>query len=252
MPTRPWSAFLLLVLGCTKLASPEASTEARSQTPPAQTVTVPPAPEPPRNVVVDTLSVPGDQPVFALRGGRQGGAVGVMLHGWCSHGMGFLQAFQWAAADVGQFLALQGDHHCGSGPMRGWGNDVVVLDRRIDAALRAYLGEEPPAELVLVGSSQGVERAVDLARRFPRKYRWLILGSGPHAIPATGLGQLAGAYFFVGQHEGRGPMQASRDAWVRAGLRAELKVIPGGGHADFHGQGDPLMKAAFSFLLPPS
>lgn len=190
--------------------------------------------------------------MFALRGGRQGGAVGVMLHGWCSHGMGFLQAFQCAAADVGQFLALQGDHHCGSGPMRGWGNDVVVLDRRIDAALRTYLGEEPPAELVLVGSSQGVERAVDLARRFPRKYRWLILASGPHAIPATGLGQLAGAYFFVGQHEGRGPMQASREAWVRAGLRAELKVIPGGGHADFHGQGDPLMKAAFSFLLPPS
>ena len=203
-------------------------------------------------MVVDTLPVPGDQPVFALRGGRKGGAVGVMLHGWCSHGMGFLQAFQWAAADVGQFIALQGDHHCGSGLMRGWGNDVVALDRRIDAALRAYLGEEPPAELVLVGSSQGVDRAVDLARRFPAKYRWLILASGPQAIPARGLSQLAGAYLFVGQYEGRGPMHASRDAWGRAGVRAELKVIPGGGHSDFHGQGDALMKAAFYFLLPPS
>jgi hypothetical protein len=39
---------------------------------------------------------------------------------------------------------------------------------------------------------------------------------------------------------------------VRAGLRAELKIIPGGGHSDFHGHGDPLLKAAFSFLLPPA
>jgi pimeloyl-ACP methyl ester carboxylesterase len=91
-----------------------------------------------------------------------------------------------------------------------------------------------------------------LARRFPKKYRWLVLASGPHAVSAAGLGQLSGAYLFVGQYEGRGPMQSSRDALARAGLRAELKAVAGAGHADFHGQGDPLLKAAFGFLqLPP-
>jgi pimeloyl-ACP methyl ester carboxylesterase len=172
----------------------------------------------------------------------------VVLHGWCSHGMGFLQAFQWAAADVGRFIALQGDHHCGSGPMRGWGGDTDALDRRIRAALRAYLGAEPPAEIVIIGSSQGAERAVALARRFPQRYRHLVLASGANNLTANGLEQLAGAYFFVGQYEALWPMKQSRDALQRAGIPARVQVVQGGGHADFKGQGDPLLRDAFAFL----
>jgi pimeloyl-ACP methyl ester carboxylesterase len=234
---------LMLVFGCSDAAAPRA---APPNGPPSGAIA--PAPAPTRQVFVETFAVPGDQPAFALRGGRESGAVGVVFHGWCSHGMGFLQSFQWAAADVGQFIALQGDHHCGAGPMRGWSGDVVGLDRRIDDALRVYLGHEPPPELVLIGSSQGAERAVDLARRFPAKYRWLVLSSGPHPVAANGLAKLGGAYLFVGQFEGRAPMQLSRDALVRAGLRAELKVVDGAGHADFYGQGDPLLRDAFRFL----
>jgi pimeloyl-ACP methyl ester carboxylesterase len=165
--------------------------------------------------------------------------------------MGFLQAFQWAAADVGPFIALQGDHHCGSGPMRGWSNDVAGLDRRIDAALRSYLGA-PASEIVLFGSSQGAERAVELSRRFPAKYRWLILASGPREISATGLTKLAGAYCLRGQHEGSAAMSRSCAAFKRAGVKSAFQVIEGAGHADFHGQGDPLMRRVFGFLsLPP-
>src|SRR6478609_728914 len=138
--------------------------------------------EPPRYVSVETLPVPGDQPIFVLRGADpRKKAVGVVLHGWCGHGMGVLQAFAYAAADSGRFLALQGDHHCGNGPLRGWSNDTEALDRRIDAALEEYLGSEPPSEIVLMGASQGVDRAIALARRFPSKYRRLILLSGPRA-----------------------------------------------------------------------
>jgi pimeloyl-ACP methyl ester carboxylesterase len=186
--------------------------------------------------------------VFALRGGRQDGVVGVVLHGWCSHGMGFLQAFQWAAADVGRFIALQGDHRCGSGPMRGWGGDTAALDRRIQAALRVYLGAEPPPEIVVIGSSQGAERAVALARRVPARYRHLVLSSGANNLKAAGLRQLAGAYFLVGQYEALWPMQQSRDALLQAGIPARVQVVRGGGHADFHGQGDPLLRDAFAFL----
>jgi pimeloyl-ACP methyl ester carboxylesterase len=245
MPRHSRAATLLfaLALGCADAAPPQAVPVRKA--PPSAVLS---APTPARQVFVDTFTVPGDQPAFALRGGRDSGVVGVVFHGWCSHGMGFLQAFQWAAAGVGQFIALQGDHRCGAGPMRGWSGDVVGLDQRIDNALRVYLGREPPSQIVLIGSSQGAERAVDLARRFPSKYRRLILSSGPHPVAANGLSELAGAYLFVGQYEGRAPMQLSRDAFLRAGLPAELKVVAGAGHADFHGQGDPLLKGAFDFL----
>ena len=246
MPSTSWWAIGIVALsgGCTNAAAPRASSSTRSRPAASASSSAPPPPQ----VQVDTLEVPGDQPVFALRGGRESGVVGVVFHGWCSHGMGFLQAFQSAAADAGRFIALQGDHHCGSGPMRGWSNDVTGLDRRIDAALRVYLGREPPSQILLIGSSQGAERAVDLARRFPDKYRWLVLASGPHPVAPSGLGGLGGAYFFVGQYEGRGPMQSSRDALGRAGRPVELTVIAGAGHADFHRQGNPLLRRAFAFL----
>lgn len=241
------SLWIFLDLGLGACSEPRPHSTSRVTSPAAE-LRPAVAPLPPRQVFVDTLEVPGDQPVFALRGGREEGVVGVVFHGWCSHGMGYLQAFQWAAADAGRFIALQGDHHCGNGPMRGWTNDVVGLDRRIDAALRVYLGAEPPRALVLIGGSQGAERAIDLARAYPQKYRWLVLASGPHEAPARGLSQLEAAYFLVGEHEGQFAMRRSHELWRRAGLRTELEVIHGAGHADFHGQGDALMRRVFAFL----
>jgi pimeloyl-ACP methyl ester carboxylesterase len=132
--------------------------------------------------------------------------------------------------------------------MRGWGGDTRALDQRIQAALRAYLGSEPPAELIVIGSSQGAERAVALARQFPKRYRHLILASGANNLKSAGLQQLGGAYFFVGQYESLWPMQQSRDALLRAGIPARVQVVRGGGHADFKGQGDPLLREAFAFL----
>jgi pimeloyl-ACP methyl ester carboxylesterase len=192
-------------------------------------------------VFVDTLPVPEDQPVFALRGSKDSGkAVGVFLHGHCSHGMGYLQAFQYAAAEAGRFVALQGDVHCGG--------DIDGLDRRIDRALRAYLGKDPPTEILVGGSSQGVERAISLARRFPRKYRRLILSSGFREIPPAGMDANVRAYFLIGEHENRWPTERTVQRWGSAGLAAEMKVIPGAGHGDFHAQGDRLMREAFRFV----
>jgi len=206
-------------------------------------------PEPQRSVFVDTLPVAGDQPVFVLRGADpRAKGIGVVLHGWCGHGMGVLQAFAYAAADAGQFLALQGDHHCGSGPLRGWSNDTDALDRRIDAALRQYLGGAPPAEVVLMGASQGVERAIALARRFPRKYRRLILLSGPHAEPAAGLSAVAGAFFLVGQNENQRPSREMAARWKNAGIPVQLRIVAHAGHAEFGADADPLMREAFRFL----
>jgi len=206
-------------------------------------------PAPQRYVFVDTLAVAGDQPIFVLRGtDPRAKGVGVVLHGWCGHGMGVLQAFAYAAADAGRFLALQGDHHCGNGPLRGWSNDTDALDRRIDAALKEYLGEERPSEIVLMGSSQGVDRAIALARRFPRKYRRLILLSGPRAEPAAGLSGVAGAFFLVGQRENQRPTREMAARWQASGIPVQLRIVAHAGHADFGADAEPLMREAFRFL----
>jgi len=208
------------------------------------------APTPRRRVFVEASEVPGDQPVFALRGFDPAGkAVGVFLHGHCSHGMGYLQAFQYAAAEAGRFIALQGDVHCGSGPMRAWSGDTDALDRRIDRALEAYLGAKWTGEVVVGGSSQGVERAVALARRFPKKYRRLILSSGFREISPTGLDEHVHAYFLIGEHDNVWPTKRTVQRWEQAGLHVGMQVIPGAGHGDFHGQGDRRMREALRFVM---
>jgi hypothetical protein len=129
----PWSLVALFLIGCKHESAPKplASPSMQIRAPAAPPVVMQ------RDVVVETLDIAGDQPLFALRGGNQAGVVGVVLHGHCSHGMGLLQAFQWAAAQSGRFIALQGDQHCGNGPMRAWSGKIAGLDRRIDAALVA-------------------------------------------------------------------------------------------------------------------
>jgi pimeloyl-ACP methyl ester carboxylesterase len=203
-----------------------------------------------RRVVVERLDVPGDQPVFALRGSApEGRAVGVFLHGHCGHGLGYLQAFQFAAADVGRFIALQGDVRCGSGALRAWSGDPVALDRRIDRALRTYLGHEPPPELVLGGSSAGTSSALALSRRFPGKYRRLVLNSAFRELSPSGLQRGVRAYFFAGEDEDWWPTRLSAERWRAAGLQVELRLIPNAGHSDFAGEGNSLMREAFSFVL---
>jgi hypothetical protein len=208
------------------------------------------APAPPRRVYVEASPVRGDQPLFALRGfDPEAKAVGVFLHGHCSHGMGYLQAFQYAAAEAGRFVALQGDVHCGGGPMRAWSGDTDALDKRIDRALEAYLGGAWAGEVVVGGSSQGVERAVALARRFPKKYRRLIRSSGFRELAPTGLDEHLRAYFLIGEHENVWPTKRTVQRWEQAGIEVGMQIIPGAGHGDFHGQGDRRMREALRFVL---
>jgi predicted esterase len=238
-------ALALLVGSCAREIHDDDRPQLR-RSEPKPVVARPPPVEP---VKTEPLEVPGDQPVFALRGVKPGArAVGVFLHGFCSHGLGLLQAFEYAAAEAGHFIAPQGDLRCGREPMRAWSADPVAIDRRIDAGLRAYLGADYSGEILVGGSSQGVERAVALARRFPNKYRRLVLLSGPAEVSPRGLSGLKGAYFFAGENENVWPSRLSAERFRRAGLPVEFQAIPNAGHSDFGGQGNPLMRKAFQFL----
>ena len=198
----------------------------------------------PSVVQVKALSMVDDLPVFALEGGRTPGAVGVVLHGHCGHGLGLLQAFQFGAAKAGRFIALQGDRPC-QGALRSWSGDAELTDRRIDAALSAYLGEPAPREIVLVGSSLGAHLATQLARKFPRKYKSLVLLGFFREQKTTGLENLARAHFWVGEHENPWPAKLTTQHWRGAGIDVGLTVIDGAGHSDLHGRGNALAFGVF-------
>ena len=110
-------------------------------------------------------------------------------------------------------------------------------------------GPSPPTEILLFGSSQGADRAVALARKFPRKYTRLVLLSGPTEVAPKGLEQLQGAALFVGEMESDWAMKRTAKRWQEAGIRAHFHVIKNAGHADFYGRGNPLMRDAFDFLF---
>jgi predicted esterase len=241
---------VLTLIGCQERDSPNTDAPSGQAAATASVASAPVPSQPdPGPVRVESMAVPGDQPAFVLRGKTADTpTVGVFLHGWCTHGMGLLQAFQFAAAETGKFIALQGDRHCGTGPMRAWSGTPVATDRRIDAALRAYLGTEPPAEILLGGSSQGADRVVELVRKFPGKYTRLVLMSGPHEISPSGLEQLRGAVLFVGEKEGDWAMKRTAERWQQAGISVRFHAIKDGGHSDLHGRGNPLMRDAFRFL----
>lgn len=132
--------------------------------------------------------------------------------------------------------------------MRGWSPDPKAIDRRIDAALSAYLGHAPPAHILLAGVSQGADRAVRLARAFPHKYTKLVLLSTPWAMTASRLRGLTAAYFLVGEREDVWPTKITAGRWARAGIPVAIHVIAGGRHADLAGRGDPLMRRAFHYV----
>lgn len=241
----PWLLVLsFLSLSCSSSNErPQPIPQDARPTSPTPAPTVPKAAEP---VVVDPLTVVNDIPVFILRGATGKATVGVVLHGHCSHGQGFLQAFQFAAAAAGPFIALQGDLPCGKGVFRSWSSDVRATDRRIGAALTQYLGTtQLPAEILLFGSSQGANVALALARRFPEKYTRLVLMGVYQSSSASGLQRLRDVHFVVGQDENPWPSRTTAQHLRAAGVRTGFTRILGAGHADFHGQGDRLMSQIF-------
>ncbi|MCB9584502.1 MAG: hypothetical protein H6718_03855 [Polyangiaceae bacterium] len=235
-----------LLCGCS-CSEPSAERAAPPQnTGGAQTAPPPRALTPKPEVRVVSLDVPDDLPVFALQGGNEEGVVGVVLHGHCGHGLGYLQAFQFAAAKYGRFIALQGDRPC-DGALRSWSADPVRVDARIRRSLTIYLGHPPPERILAVGSSLGAVVAIALSKKFPQRYDRLVLNSLFRQQSGSGL---AGArvWFFAGEHENTWPARLTAESWERAGVTTRFRSIESAGHSDFHGQGDRLMREAFAFV----
>ena len=174
------------------------------------------------------------------------------LHGVCGN-IKAIDGWADAASRVGTVVALLGDSRCGITDRYKWGGDIPHIQARIDKALEVVKqvrgGLLDTTHPILFGYSQGVTRALSIAKRFPDRYPLVVLGGPPMvAMPQmlTGAGSVA---ILRGQWEGRDNAEGSLQS-LRAGKkRVKLFVLPRADHGHFGPEGDRVIGEMFTWLL---
>jgi pimeloyl-ACP methyl ester carboxylesterase len=186
-------------------------------------------------------------PIYVLRGAHGGAAPIVVLHGMCSHALGYAQSFQWSAAEKGVLVAPQGDRPC-SGPWASWSLDLHNIDERVQLAFRSVGMSEPLHDVTVVGYSQGASRAEALARKWPDRYSRLVLIASPDAPSARGLGKLRAAVMMAGERDRQDLMKQGIASFRAAGVPVTFKVIPGARHGQMGPAPESTMGEALDWL----
>jgi pimeloyl-ACP methyl ester carboxylesterase len=241
-------AALSLVPRCDRAAwGPARSTPTAIDAAPADASPPSASPEVPRVV---EAPVPGDLSAFVIRGARRHALSAVFLAGICSHPGGYLAAFPWTAVEHGDVIALQGDVPCGDGTYRRWGADLDRIDHRIEAAFRAA-GLEVPEEIVLIGYSQGAERAERLAAHRPDRYKKLVLISSPVTSSPKRLAHASAVLLGIGEYEAQASTIAGVDALDRAGVTTGWFVLPKAPHGLMGPDAQTVLGDALTWLEDP-
>ena len=212
----------------------------------------PPAPEPPDPIgpvrTVD-VPVPGDLPAVVVRGAREHRKTMLFIPGMCVHPGGYVMSFQHAAAARGELVAVQGDVSCGGdGAMRRWSYDLEAMNHRIDAAFAAAgLGEV--RDVIVIGYSQGAERAEKLVARWPAKYSRAVLIASPVAPSPQLLGGAQAVALMAGTYDGsQATMRAAVRPLERAGVAAAYFSIPNARHGQMGDTPEETMRRALDFV----
>jgi len=196
---------------------------------------------------METLGAGSWGPVFVMRGGPRGPGRMAFLHGMCGHGLGYAQAFQFSAAKKGTLIAPQGDVSCG-GVFSRWSGDTTALDARIVQTFAALLPADDAAEVAIMGMSQGADRAVALATRFPHRYTRLISMDAPTALKPGQLRSLRAAVMMAGERDRQDLMRQSAQALKASGVPVTFLVIPQAGHGAMGPTPEETMGAALDWL----
>ena len=210
------------------------------------------APDPIRIEVVD---VPGDLRALVLRGTpREHRFAMVYLHGMCVYPGYYVESFMNAAAARGDLVAVQGDVSCGGDHfLHTWSLDLAALDRRIDAAFAAAR-IDAPHDIVLIGYSQGADRAEALAARFPAKYRALVLIASSSPPSPVRLAGVRAAVLMAGTRDAQSNMRAGLVALQRARIPTTFIPMPAAWHGHMGSEPEVTMARALDFAerpLPP-
>lgn len=199
---------------------------------------------------IEELAVPGDLPVFVVRGDSAGTRLKtVFLPGSCDRPEVYLGALRAAAARRGGLVALQGDKPCpGPDPrLRRWSSDAGAAAARIEAALRA-VGEEDTGDLTLVGYSQGAERAEWIAAKFPSKFKRLVLVAGPIVPSPARLSGVEAVVTMAGRGDVRENMAIGARALRKARIPAIYMELPSQHHGELDARADASFDRAFEWL----
>ncbi len=196
-------------------------------------------------VEAKTIAVDGDRPVFFVAGARRAPQRIAFFHPACTHGLGYIQSFAFAAAEHGSLLALQGEHDCGHG-LRSWSVVPQKLDERVQAGFAAA-SEARTGPIVAIGYSQGATVAESLAARFPATYRRLILIGAPRPVDARALDALDGAVFMAGTFDNVSLMKQGARALEQRGVPTTFLEIPGARHGQLL-DSERLMGEALTWL----
>jgi pimeloyl-ACP methyl ester carboxylesterase len=186
-------------------------------------------------------------PVYVMRGAPRGPRRLVFLHGMCGHGLGYAQAFQFGAAELGTLIAPQADVSCG-GVWSKWSANLEALDRRITETFRALGHVDPIDDITVLGMSQGATRAVALARQWPERYTRLVAMDAPTALRVGELPKLKSAVMMAGARDRQDLMRASERALKQTGVPVTFVLIPEAGHGAMGPTPEQTMRKALEFL----
>ena len=208
-----------------------------------------PNPDPVGPVRTIDVPVPGDLPAVVVRGAREHRKAMLFIPGMCVHPGGYVMSFQHAAAARGELVAVQGDVSCGGdGAMRKWSYDLEAMNRRIEAAFAAAgLGE--PRDVIVIGYSQGAERAEKLVARWPEKYSRAVLIASPLAPSPRLLGRAKAVALMAGSYDiSQGAMRAAVAPLERAGVPTAYFTIPNARHGQMGDTPEATMRQALDFV----
>ena len=183
------------------------------------------------------IPVSGDVPALVGPGFAHTPQVIVYLHGMCGDPE---RVRQWAAAAqaFGTVIALRGGSPCANRASgHYWNGDPVYLDYRIKKSIRSVaaalgrpLDESAP---ILIGYSQGAQRAEDLAWIFPKRYARLALMSGPSAPAWQKIAKTRTLAITRGEREYDKSWRQAAERFRETGKLARYFELPGAAHGEF-------------------
>ena len=220
-------------------APPEPVIQAAAPLPPA------PKPEVPEVPHVEELVAEG---AFVVRGRGPGHAV--LFGGQCAQPQGYAEAIKHAAARRGHLVALRGDKPC-AGEYRGWTFDLAAVSGRIDRTFRA-LGLGEPADVLLIGYSQGASVAEMLAAREPERFTRLVLIAKPSDPEPWRFRKIKAVVTMAGTRDDQARMERASRTLGAAGVKARYFPLPGATHGEMGDDPEGTFDAVMDWLHAPS